>query len=78
MENIIKMMPGPTRYAASGVDDIKSNFQLFLPESIEGIILEMTNLEGKRVFGGTWSELDLVDLQAYGSVDSSRSISLKQ
>ncbi|KAL6465955.1 hypothetical protein MHYP_G00260880 [Metynnis hypsauchen] len=51
VENIIKMMPGPTRYATFRVDDIKSSFQLFLPESIEGIILEMTNLEGKRVFG---------------------------
>ncbi|KAL7849900.1 hypothetical protein SRHO_G00192490 [Serrasalmus rhombeus] len=38
---------------------IKSSFQLFLPESIEGIILEMTNLEGKRVFGDTWREIDL-------------------
>ncbi|XP_024151020.1 piggyBac transposable element-derived protein 4-like [Oryzias melastigma] len=65
VENIIKMTPGPTRYAASRVDDIKSSFQLFLPESIEGIILEMTNLEGKRVFGDTWREIDLVDLQAY-------------
>lgn len=61
------------------MDDIKSSFELFLPEFIEGIILEMTNLEGKRMFGDTWSELDLVDLQAYMvSLDSSRSISLKQ
>ncbi|XP_035772477.1 uncharacterized protein LOC102793740, partial [Neolamprologus brichardi] len=57
--------PGPTQYAISRVDDLKSSFQLFLPESIEGIILEMTNLEGKRVFGDTWREIDLVDLQAY-------------
>ncbi|CAJ1084167.1 piggyBac transposable element-derived protein 4-like [Xyrichtys novacula] len=53
VENIIKMTPGPTRYATSRVDDIKSSFQLFLPESIEGIILDMTNLEGKREFGDT-------------------------
>ncbi|KAG7470514.1 hypothetical protein MATL_G00114660 [Megalops atlanticus] len=65
MENIIRMTPGPTRYATSRVDDIKSSFQLFLPESIEGIILDMTNLEGRRVFGDTWSALDQVDLQAY-------------
>ncbi|CAJ1086606.1 piggyBac transposable element-derived protein 4-like [Xyrichtys novacula] len=65
VENIIKMTPGPTQYATSRVDDIKSSFQLFLPESIEGIILDMTNLEGKRVFGDAWRELDLVDLQAY-------------
>ena len=41
VENIIKMTPGPTRYATSRVDDIKSSFQLFLPESIEGIILDL-------------------------------------
>uniref|UniRef100_A0A671XA56 PiggyBac transposable element-derived protein domain-containing protein n=1 Tax=Sparus aurata TaxID=8175 RepID=A0A671XA56_SPAAU len=64
-ENIIKMTPGPTRYAISRVDEIKSSFQLFLPASIEEIILEMTNLEGKRVFGDTWRALDQVDLQAY-------------
>lgn len=61
----MKMTPGPTRYAPSHVDDIKSSSQLFLPEFIEGIILEMTNLKGKRVFGDTWREMDLVDLQAY-------------
>ncbi|XP_061085791.1 oocyte zinc finger protein XlCOF6-like [Conger conger] len=63
VENIIKMTPGPTRYATSHVDDIKSSFQLFLPESIEGIILEMTNLEGKHVFGDTWREIDLDKLE---------------
>ena len=59
------MTPGPTRYATSGVDDIKSSFQLFLPESIVEIILAMTNLEGGRVFADTWKALDQVDLQAY-------------
>ncbi|XP_068164525.1 piggyBac transposable element-derived protein 4-like isoform X2 [Antennarius striatus] len=61
----IKMTPGPTHYAISRVDDIKSSFLLFLPDTIEGIILEMTNLEGKRVFGDTWKEIDQVELQAY-------------
>lgn len=55
VENITKMNPGPTQYATSCVDDIKSSFQHFLPESIEG----------KRVFEDTWKEIDLVDLQAY-------------
>lgn len=64
VENVIKMTPGPTGCATSRVDD-KSIFQLFLPESTEGIKLEMTNLEGKHVFGDTWREVDLVDLQAY-------------
>ena len=47
------------------MDDIKSSFQLFLPESIVEIILAMTNLEGGRVFADTWKALDQVDLQAY-------------
>ncbi|KAK0154776.1 hypothetical protein N1851_002909 [Merluccius polli] len=64
-ENIIRMTPGSTRYATSHVDDIKSSFQLFLPESIMEIILPMTNLEGGRVFADTWKALDQVDLQAY-------------
>lgn len=64
-ENIVRMTPGPTRYAISRVDDIKSSFQLFLPESIERIVLDMTNLEGRRVFGDTWKELDQADLHAY-------------
>lgn len=51
VENIIKMMPGPTRYMTSCVDDIKFSFQLFLAVSIEGIILEMTNLEGSMCLG---------------------------
>ena len=65
VENIVRMTPGPTRYATSGVDDIKSSFQLFLPESIVRIILEMTNLEGRRVYVDTWKVLDQEDLTAY-------------
>ncbi|KAJ8384204.1 hypothetical protein AAFF_G00207520 [Aldrovandia affinis] len=62
---IVSMTPGPTRYAVSRVDDIKSSFQLFLTESIEKTILAVTNLEGERVFGDKWRELDRADLQAY-------------
>lgn len=43
VENIVRMRPGPTRYAISRVDDVRSSFQLFLPESMEDIILDMTN-----------------------------------
>ena len=60
-----KHWPGPTRYAISRVDDIKSSFQLFLLESMEEITLDMTNLKGRHVFGDTWRPLDQVDLQAY-------------
>ncbi len=37
--NIIKMVPGPTRYADSHVQDIKSAFELFITPSIESIYL---------------------------------------
>ena len=60
-ENIVRMTPGPTRYAVSRVDEIKSSFQLFLPESIEKIIIDMSNLEGRCVFGDKWEELDQAD-----------------
>ncbi|XP_038128076.1 piggyBac transposable element-derived protein 4-like [Cyprinodon tularosa] len=63
--NIIKMVPGPTRYAVSHVDDIKSSFKLFITPSIKNIVLGMTNLEGKRVYGDSWKDLDVVDLEAY-------------
>lgn len=33
--NVIKMVPGPTRYAVSHVQDIKSAFELFITPSIE-------------------------------------------
>ena len=43
-ENIIKTVPGPTRMAVTRVTDIKSAFELVMPNSIQKIILEMTNL----------------------------------
>ncbi len=44
--NVIKMVPGPTRYAVSHVRDIKSAFELFITPSVENNILEIINLEG--------------------------------
>ena len=56
VENIVRMTSWPTRYVISRVDDIKSSFQLFLPESMEGIILDMTNLEVcLRTHGESWT-----------------------
>lgn len=63
--NVIKMTPGPTRFAVTRVDDIQSAFQLFISPPIEKIILEMTNLEGRRVFQEKWKPLDQTDLHAY-------------
>nr|XP_054602931.1 piggyBac transposable element-derived protein 4-like [Nothobranchius furzeri] len=63
--NVIKMTPGPTRFAVTRVDNIHSAFHLFIPSPIEKIILDMTNLEGRRVFQQKWKPMDLTDLHAY-------------
>ncbi|XP_067253162.1 piggyBac transposable element-derived protein 4-like [Chanodichthys erythropterus] len=63
--SIIKMTPGPTRFACSNAEDIKSTFELFFTDEIKEILIEMTNLEGKRVFNKSWKNLDWIDLQAY-------------
>lgn len=62
---IIKLTPGPTRYAYSRVDDMKSAFLLFFPTSIQNILIEMTNLEGKRVYGDSWKDVDWTELEAF-------------
>ncbi|XP_041864774.1 piggyBac transposable element-derived protein 4-like [Melanotaenia boesemani] len=64
-ENIIKRTPGPTRFAVSHAHDIKTTFELFIPPSLEKILLEMTNMEGRRVFGKSWMDIDKVQLDAY-------------
>ncbi|XP_070773707.1 piggyBac transposable element-derived protein 4-like [Enoplosus armatus] len=67
-ETVIRMTPGPTRYVISRVDDIKSCFQLFLTDSMVTIVMNMTNLEGRRVYGDTWKEVDPVNIEAYVGV----------
>ncbi|KAK7120984.1 hypothetical protein R3I94_020836 [Phoxinus phoxinus] len=52
---VIKMTPGPTRFACSNAKDIYQHLNC----------CEMSNLEGKRVFGKAWKSLDWTDLQAY-------------
>uniref|UniRef100_A0A9J8CE37 PiggyBac transposable element-derived protein domain-containing protein n=1 Tax=Cyprinus carpio carpio TaxID=630221 RepID=A0A9J8CE37_CYPCA len=62
---IIRMTPGPTRLACAYAEDIRSTFELFFPDDIKQILIKMTNLEGKRVFGAAWKNLDWTDLQAF-------------
>ncbi|XP_016384135.1 uncharacterized protein LOC107720816 [Sinocyclocheilus rhinocerous] len=62
---IIRMTPGPTRLACANAEDIRSTFELFFPDNIKQILIEMTNLEGKCVFGDTWKNLDWTELQAF-------------
>lgn len=66
--NVIRMQPGPTQMAVTHVHDIKSSFQFFIPDSIQKIILDCTNLEGRRVFGERWKEMDQTHSHAYSGV----------
>ncbi len=64
--NVIKMVPGPTRYAVSHVQEIKSAFELFITPPVENNILEMINLEG------CMADFDVTDLQASVQVYKSK------
>ncbi|XP_060780363.1 piggyBac transposable element-derived protein 4-like [Neoarius graeffei] len=66
--NVIQMAPGPTRLAVTYVSDIRSSFDMFMPPPIKNIILDCTNIEGRRVFGERWKDLDETDLDAYFGV----------
>lgn len=55
--------PGPTQLAVTHVQDIKSSFELFIPDSIQKIILDCSNLEGRCVFGERWKEMDQIHLR---------------
>ncbi|XP_071369448.1 piggyBac transposable element-derived protein 4-like [Centroberyx affinis] len=56
--------PGPTRYATARISTVKSCFDLFVTEEIIQILLDMTNLQGKRS-SADWKDIDATDLQAY-------------
>lgn len=64
-EEIIRKTPGPTRYACSRAEDIKSTFELYFPSSIQNILVRMTNLEGRREFGDQWTDIDWIAMEAF-------------
>lgn len=64
-QNIIKVTPGITRYASSGIRDIKSSFEAIFFSGIESEIIKMTNIEGLREYGNKWIILDKIMFQAY-------------
>ncbi|XP_037553572.1 piggyBac transposable element-derived protein 4-like [Nematolebias whitei] len=64
-ENVMKMTPGITRFALTRVSDIKTCFDLFMPLSLKKVIIAMTNLEGKKVHGDTWKDIDEECLDAF-------------
>lgn len=63
--NVIKMTPGITRFAVTRVSYIKTCFELFMPLSLKRLIIAMTNLEGKKVHGDMWKDIDEEYLDAY-------------
>lgn len=64
-KDILNLTPGPTRYATSRIHDGLSVFRLFVTKDIEKIIIMNSNIEGARVFGDKWKEIDSVELSAY-------------
>ncbi|XP_047197199.1 piggyBac transposable element-derived protein 4-like [Hippoglossus stenolepis] len=61
----IGVPPGPTTHATSRTRDLASTFCLFVTPTVENIILEMTNREGRRKYGDDWKGMDETDLHAY-------------
>lgn len=58
------MMPGPTRYAISRIHDVASSFDLFFTPDMIQLIVQMTNLHGRRSVSG-WSDVDAQEIRAY-------------
>lgn len=64
-EEVLRQTPGPTRYACARVEYIRSAFKYFFTNSIQNILLEITNLEGRRVYGNEWNDIVLEEMQAF-------------
>ncbi|XP_034060484.1 piggyBac transposable element-derived protein 4-like isoform X1 [Gymnodraco acuticeps] len=58
------LVPGPTRYAITIIDDVESSFNLFFTAEIISSIVDMTNLQGGRSVAN-WSDVDATDIRAY-------------
>lgn len=59
-------MPGLTRYSCSRITEEEiSSFQLFFPPPVMNTIMKYTNIEGKRVFGNDWSDVDDDEMFAF-------------
>lgn len=53
VDGVITMQPRPTGMAVTHLQDIESSFEFFIPDDIQKIILDCSNLEGRCVFGDT-------------------------
>ena len=58
------LVPGPTRYAITRIDDVESSFNLFFTAEIISSIVDMTNLQGGCSVAN-WSDVDATDIRAY-------------
>ncbi|CAH1988980.1 unnamed protein product [Acanthoscelides obtectus] len=63
--NVTKSSTGVTRYACARIFDVKSSFDIVFSDVVETQIINMTNIEGFRVFGSCWKDLDKMTFQAY-------------
>uniref|UniRef100_A0A672YRK9 PiggyBac transposable element-derived protein domain-containing protein n=1 Tax=Sphaeramia orbicularis TaxID=375764 RepID=A0A672YRK9_9TELE len=58
------MEPGPTRYATAMISSVVDSFNLYITDDILKLIVDHTNLQGKRSVRG-WRNIDIIDLRAY-------------
>ncbi len=58
------LTPGPTSYATSQIDTLRSTFDLFLTDEIIQHIVNMTNRHGRRSYTA-WKDVDATELQAF-------------
>lgn len=64
VDNVIRMEPGLTRMAVTHVQDIKSFFELFIPDTIQKII---RNCTWREAFGEKWKENDQTHFRGHCS-----------
>lgn len=64
-QNVMRQQPGPTAYAVRRSNNLVETFQLFVTPRMMDIIIQMSNKEGRRVYGDEWKDLSLVELNAY-------------
>lgn len=63
-KDILNFWPGCTRYGTSRIRDELSAFRLFITKDIEKIVILNSTIEGKRVFGSKWKEIDSNEFSA--------------
>lgn len=65
--DVINLTPGPTRYATARIMSIRESFLAFFPPHIERIIIDCTNVYGKKHIKD-WIDVDTNTLHAFYGV----------